>query len=152
MTKQQFIEYGRLATLAIVKVMTDHQITVLRFRQHNNPEGQIVCGSILQCTDIHSDEVLDHQRLEPLVNDIEAALGQLQKDTIAIQGNYGCYVLPKGCELPAGVQCRLAAGGDNLTAERMADNDTVDITDNMVACNLGISHKNTIHTYITFRE
>lgn len=148
MNRQQFIDYGRSATQAIVTLMLKHQLSILRFRQHVRADGSVSCATILQCTDRHLNEILDAAYVDPLVDELERVLGALQSTADGIQGNYSCYVLPKYSELPAGIMYRLAEGGDDLIIEAP----TVDEPDYVIACNLGLCLKTQLYTYLTYRE
>lgn len=148
MNRQQFIDYGRSATQAIVTLMLKHQLSILRFRQYVRADGSVSCATILQCTDRHLNEILDATYIDPLVNELEQVLGALQNTADGIQGNYSCYVLSKHSDLPAGIVYRLAEGGDHLIIEAPP----IDDTDYVIACNLGLCLKTQVYTYLAYRE
>lgn len=148
MNIQQVADYGRCASQAVLTLMQRHGLSVLRFRQHVNTDGKVVCGSILQCTDVDGNEILDSNQVDPLVYDLEYALNELQDDTNVIQGNYSCYLLPKHSELPAGITYRIAEGGPDLVVDTTLE----DVPDRVIACNLGLCVKTHVYTYLTYRE
>lgn len=148
MNKFLLDEYSRLAVVAITGVMQDHDISIFRFRQYSKPNGELTCGSILQCTNIHGEELLDYQELSPLIHDLEKSLSQIQKETTPVQGNYSCYLIPQNSELPGGIQYQIAEGGGDLTVELLPR----DLPDTRMAFNFGLSCKSTIYTYIAYSE